>query len=61
MIEGEAAVMGKYEPQKISEEQRLVLEIKLGALQEEISTIRNKIKRVLPRGKGFVQSQVTAL
>jgi hypothetical protein len=33
MIEGEAAVMGKYEPERISEEERLVLEIKLGALQ----------------------------
>jgi hypothetical protein len=59
MIEGEAAVMGKYEPERISEEERLVLEIKLGALQEEISNIRSKIKRVLPRAKGFVESQVT--
>lgn len=60
MIEGEAAFLGKYEQEEISEEERLVLEIKLSALQEEISNIRNKIKKVAPRQKVY-ESQVTRI
>jgi len=35
----------------LSEEERLIYEIKLAALEEEIANVRNRIKKIIPKDK----------
>lgn len=49
LIEKEAGGIRKVEDKQMAEEERLVMEIKLGALEEEIVEVRNKIRQALTR------------